>query len=78
MALISEHETAGSLLSRFDGYVDISQAKEITGSVCEIMEIITSTNFIGYGNQDLVLLGNIDAENLAFIQQSTTGTITHI
>ena len=40
MALISEHETAGSLLSRFDGYVDISQAKEITGSVCEIMEII--------------------------------------
>ena len=40
------------------------------------MEIIISTNFIGYGNQDLVLLGKFDAEDLNFLYQSTTGTIT--
>ena len=76
---VNTTETAKSLLLMSEGTsIDVSQVKEITGTVCEIIEIITSTNFIGYGNQNLVLLENIDAENLAFIQQSTTGTITQI
>ena len=76
---VNTTETAKSLLLMSEGTsIDVSQVKEITGTVCEIIEIITSTNFIGYGNQDLVLLGNIDAENLAFIQENTAGTITQI
>lgn len=58
--------------------IDISHVKEITGSVCEIMEIISSNNFTGYGNQDLVLTGNLDSEELSLIHKSTTGTVTQI
>ena len=73
-------KTADSLLTLIDEgeSFDILNVREITGTVCEIMEIILSTNLTGYGKQDLVLLGNIDAEELAFIQQSTTGTISQI
>ena len=74
---VNTTETAKSLLLMSEGTsIDVSQVKEITGTVCEIMEIIISTNFLGYGNQDLVLLGNFDAEDLNFLYQSTTGTIT--
>lgn len=58
--------------------IDISHVKEITGSVCEIMEIISSNNFTGYGNQDLVLTDNLDSEELSLIHKSTTGTVTQI
>ena len=76
---VNTTETAKSLLMMSEGTsIDVSQVKEITGTVCEIMEIIISTNFIGYGNQDLVLHGNLDAEELAFIEKTTTGTITQI
>ena len=73
-------KTADSLLTLIDEgeSIDIFNVREITGTVYEIMEIIFSTNLTGYGKQDLVILGNIDAEELAFIQQSTTGTISQI
>lgn len=76
---VNTTETAMSLLLMSEGTsIDISQVKKIIGTVCEIMEIIFSTNFTGYGNQDLDLLGNVDAEDFAIIQETTTGTITQI
>ena len=78
---VNTTETAKSLLLMSEGTsIDVSQVKEITGTVCEIMEIISSNNFTGYGNQDLVLTGNLDSnyEELSLIHKSTTGTVTQI
>ena len=77
MALISEHETAGSLLSRFDGYVDISQVKEISGTSYEIIQIIDAENFVGISSQiNFTLLGaEIDDDDVNYLRSKTTGNI---
>lgn len=77
MALISEHETAGSLLSRFDGYVDISQVKEISGTSYEIIQIIDAEYFVGISSQiNFTLLGaEIDDDDVNYLRSKTTGNI---
>ena len=80
MALISEHETAGSLLSRFDGYVDISQVKEISGTSYEIIQIIDAENFVGISSQiNFTLLGaEIDDDDVNYLRSKTTGNIVQL
>ena len=77
MALISEHETAGSLLSRFDGYVDISQVKEISGTSYEIIQIVDAEYFVGISSQiNFTLLGaEIDDDDVNYLRSKTTGNI---
>ena len=80
MALISEHETAGSLLSRFDGYVDISQVKEISGTSYEIIQIIDAEYFVGISSQiNFTLLGaEIDDDHVNYLRSKTTGNIVQL
>lgn len=80
MALISEHETAGSLLSRFDGYVDISQVKEISGTSYEIIQIIDAEYFVGISSQiNFTLLGaEIDDDDVNYLRSKTTGNIVQL
>ena len=76
-SITSSNETAYSILTLADTYdnVDITNVSKITGDIDTVTSIVNSTKFSGFNTTDLVITETMTNEQLAFLNESTSGIV---